>query len=356
MGGGSAPSVPQQDLGKELMQIRHEIPKFVQTQYNVAGQYGPQFTQQDIGLSRQYAPQYAGLGLDLTKRFGPQYAQQGFDIAKKLAPQYLGLNLGEMRRTIAGQPLLGRINRQAQAGLASGGVTPFLSSLRSQATSQLASGGVDPLLAQETAQAQQGLGLGTQMSDQELRDVTQRTLAGFAAGGNAQGNQALAQEFLNRDIYGRGRQQERQQYASGVEQQRQAALGQAEQFGLGTQGALQGALGQAQQFGLSAQGMNQAAFQGLGGAAPPPNYAGYAQAPNLAAYAAPGASYAPMSTGIGATSGTAQSLLNFGQNLFDANQNAAATQNIAAANKSAGTTGAGIGAIGSIAGGALVAV
>jgi hypothetical protein len=332
--------------------------------------------------------------LDLTRRFGGQYGQAGLDIAGKLAPQYLGLNLGQMQQAIKGSPLLGGLNQQALAGLQSGGVTPYLGQLRSQAQRTLAQGGLDPylnrltgaaranlarggvdrLLAQETAQARQGLSLGTQMSDQELRDVTQRTLAGFAAGGNAQGNQALAQEFLNRDIYGLGRQQQRQQYASGVEAQRQAALGQAqqfgsnigqlrqgargqaEQFGLGTQSALQSALGQAQQYGLSTQAMNQAALQGLGGAAPPPNYAGYAQAPNLAAYGTPGASYAPMSSGIGATSGTAQGLLNFGQNLFDANQNAAATQNIAAANKSAGTTGAGIGAIGSIAGGALIAV
>jgi hypothetical protein len=87
----------------------------------------------------------------------------------------------------------------------------------------------------------------------------------------------------------------------------------------------------------------------------PPNYAGYAQAPNLAAYGAPGASYAPMGAGLGVTQGQTQSLLNFGQNLFDANQNAAATQNIAAANKSGGTLGAGLGAVGSIAGGALAA-
>jgi hypothetical protein len=63
-----------------------------------------------------------------------------------------------------------------------------------------------------------------------------------------------------------------------------------------------------------------------------------------------------MNTGMGATSGAANSLLGFGQNLFDANQNAQATQNIAASNKSGGLTGAGIGAAGAIGGGLLAAL
>jgi len=363
MGGGSAPSVPQQDLGKELGQVLQYLPKFTQKQFDLSGTFGPQFTQQDLALSKWAAPAYAQQGLDLTKQFGPQYAQAGLDVANKFAPQYLGLNQAQMQKAIAGSPLLSSINQQALAGLKSGGVTPFLSNLSDAAKtglagaySNLARGGVDPLLAQATTQAQQGLTLGGAVSPQEQRQVTQNTLAGFAARGNAGGNQALAQEFLNRDIYSRGRQQERQQYATGVEAQRQGALGQAQQFSLGTQGALQSALGQAQQYGLSAQGIDQAALQGLGGVVTPPNFASYAQAPNLAAYGAPGASNIPMGAGLGVTMGQTQPLLNFGQNLFDANQNAAATQNIAAANKSGGLTGAGIGAAGAIGGGLLAAL
>jgi len=136
----------------------------------------------------------------------------------------------------------------------------------------------------------------------------------------------------------------------------QNALGQAEQFGLGSQGALQNALNQAQQYAMGTQSMDLGTLQGLGGAVQAPNYAGYVQEPNLAAYGAPGSRYAPMQAGMGTTSGSAQSLLNFGQNLFDANQNAAATQNIAGANKSSGLAGAGIGAAGSIAGGLLMAL
>ena len=449
MGGGSAPSVPQQSLGNELGDVLHYMPQFVGSGYNLAGEYGPQFAQQDIDQSKINAPQYAQLGLDLTKQFGPQYAQQGFDIANKLSPQYLGLNLQNMQSVIAGSPLLSSINQQAQSGLASGGVTdflgsirdaagaglanggmtPFLSSLGDAAKAGLASGGMTPYLSNLSDQAKTGLsnayanlgkggvdsllgklttqaqgelgnihnGLAT-VTPQEAYANSQATLSDFA-GRNNVFNQAAATDLLNRDQYARQRAQQEQAFAGNVEGQRQGALGlaqsqlgqaqqfglgtgsqlqnalaQAQQFGLGTQGAMQGALGQteqfnlgtqgalqgalnqAQQYGLSAQGMDQSALQGLGGAVTPPNYAGYAQAPNLAAYGAPGASYAPMQAGLGTTQGQTQSLLNFGQNLFDANQNAAATQNIAAANKSGGLTGAGIGAAGAIGGGLLAAL
>lgn len=473
MGGGSAPSVPQQSLGNELGDVLHYMPQFVGSGFNLAGEYGPQFAQQDIDQSKINAPQYAQLGLDLTKQFGPQYAQQGFDIANKLSPQYLGLNLQNMQSVIAGSPLLSSINQQAQSGLQSGGVTDFLSSLKdaaqtglsgaqanlakggidsylgnlsdaaqsalkgggltpflqglsqqagkltdfsntglTNAYANLAKGGVDPLLGNLTTDAQQQLAQQGHLTPQEAYQATQGTLGAFA-GRNNVFNQAEGQAFLDRDALVRQRQQQEQAFAGNVEGQRQGALGlaqsqlgqaqqfglgtgqlglgtqgalenalgqaqqfatnigqqrqgaqglaqsllgQQEQFGLGSQGALQNALNQAQQYGLSAQGMDQSALQGLGGAVTPPNYAGYAQAPNLAAYGAPGASYAPMQAGLGTTQGQTQSLLNFGQNLFDANQNAAATQNIAAANKSGGLTGAGIGAAGAIGGGLLAAL
>lgn len=353
--GGGAPEVPQQNLGQELGQILHYLPKFIGSQYDLTGEYGPKFAQQDIDQSKIFGPQYAQLGLDLTKQFGGQYAQAGFDIANKLAPQYLGLNLEQMQKAIAGSPLLSSLNAQAQSGLESGGVTPFLSSLRSAAQANLARGGVDPLLRQLTTQAQQQLGQKGHLTPQEAYQQTQGTLGTFA-GRNNVFNQAEAQSFLDRDALVRQRMQEAQRFGMGVEGQRQSALGQAQQFGLGTQGALQGALNQAQQFGLGTQSMNLGSLQSLGGAVQAPNYAGYAQAPNLAAYGAPGASYAPMGAGLGVTSGQTNSLLGFGQNLFDANQNAAATQNIAAANKSGGLTGAGIGAAGAIGGGLLAAL
>jgi hypothetical protein len=277
--GGGAPSVPQQDLGQELGQVLHYLPKFIGAQYDLSGKFGPKFAQQDIDLSRQFAPQQAQLGLDLTKQFGGQYAQAGFDIANKLSPQYQGLNLANMQTAIAGSPLLKEANAQVLGRLQQKG----------------------------------------QLSPQEAYQDTQSSIAPFAGRGNVF-NQAQAQSFLNRDALVRQRQDQALQQAQGL------------------------------------QASNLGTFQATGGAVQPPNYAGYAQAPNLAAYAAPGASYAPLAAGLGATSGQTNSLLGFGQNLFDANQNAAATQNIAAANKSGGLTGAGIGAAGAIGGGLLAAL
>jgi hypothetical protein len=369
MGGGGAPSIPQQSLGNELGDILHYLPQFTKSQFDLSSEYGPKFAQQDINQSKLNAPQYAQLGLDLTKQFGPQYAQQGFNIANELSPQYLGLNLANMQQAIAGSPLLNSMNQQAAGGLARGGSTPYLQNLSNvsqaglkNAYTNLAGGGVDSLLGNLTSQAQTQLAQGGHLTNQEAYQQTQGTLGGFA-GRNNVFNQAEAQSFLDRDALVRKRMQEAQQFAGNVEGQRQGALGlaqsqlgQAQQFGLGTQGARQGALNQAQQFGLSTQAMDQSALQSLGGAVTPPNYAGYAQAPNLAAYGAPGSSYAAMQAGLGTTQPGTQSLLNFGQNLFDANQNAAATQNIAASNKSGGLTGAGIGAAGAIGGGLLAAL
>jgi hypothetical protein len=378
---GGAPSIPHINPEQVFAAIRKNLPLMVQKQYGLAGTYGPQFAQQDITGLTQQAPGYAQLGLDLTKKFGPQYAGAGYDITQQYAPQYLGLNLDQMQQAIAGSPLLGGLNRQAAAGLKTGGVTPYLQGLSTQANkltglankgltssyANLARGGVDSLLGQLTGQASQQLGTIhgglAKIGAQDLRDVTQDTLAGFAARGNAGGQQALAQEYLNRDKFAEARAQQFQQFAGNVEGQRQGALGLAQsqlgqaqqfglgagQFGLGVQGARQGALGQAQNFGLSTQAANLANLQGLGGVAQMPNLAGYAQAPNLAAYAAPGGSYAPMGAGIGATSGTVGQMAPIAADIFSSNQSAAANQAIGGANKTSGIAGGALSAVGSIA-------
>src|SRR5215469_16847880 len=108
--GGGAPSIPQQNFGSELSQVLQAYPKFVQKGYGLVRDYAPKFAQQDVDLSKQYAPQYAGLGLDISKQF---------------APGYLDLNLAQMQKNIAGQPLLQGLNTQAQQQLAlQGQLTP----------------------------------------------------------------------------------------------------------------------------------------------------------------------------------------------------------------------------------------
>jgi hypothetical protein len=246
---GGAPEIPQQNPAAVFAAIRQNLGPLVQKQAALAGKYGPILAQQDIGRAREFAPQYAGVGLDLTKQY---------------APQYQALNLAQMQRNIAGQPILAELNRQAQSDLAAGG----------------------------------------QLTPEQTRDIQQQTRAGFAARGNVLGNQALGAELLNRDQYAQQR------------------------------------LAQRRQFGVQVQGLNLQQLSGLGGVA---------QMPNLAAYGAPGASYAPMTAALGATSGALGTTAPIVSDIFSSNQNAAANQAIAGANKSSGIAGGALSAVGSIA-------
>lgn len=250
---GGAPEAPQRNLGEELGSILQFLPKFAQKSY---------------GITREFAPKFAGKDIALSKEFAPQYAQLGYDISSQFAPQYLGLNLQQMARNIAGQPLLAELNKQAQSEL----------------------------------------GLQGMPSEDELRRASQQQLAGFAARGNVMGNQSLAADILSRDELVHQRAREAQQFASGVQQLNLGQLG------------------------------------GLGG---------IAQAPNFAAYAAPGAAFGPMAAGLGAVQGITSPIMGYGSDLFSSNQNAAFQSSAAGANKMGGTLGAGIGAVGSIAGAAL---
>jgi hypothetical protein len=156
-------------LGEELGQVLGYAPKFTRKEFQLTQKFAPKFSAQDIALARQY---------------GPQYAQTGFDISKQFAPQYQQLNLAQMRRNIAAQPILGTLNEQALSQLQAGG----------------------------------------RLTPGEAREVEQQTRAGFAARGNVMGNQALGTELLNRDIYSQQKLRQAEQFASGVQQLNLAQL------------------------------------------------------------------------------------------------------------------------------------
>jgi hypothetical protein len=119
--------------------------------------------------------------------------------------------------------------------------------------------------------AERELALGQSLSPEEQRNAAQAARAAFAARGMATGNAAAGAEILNRDAYGRQRQDQRRQFAMGAEQyflgQEQARRAQAigaNQLDLARRQrriGLAGAYGDMDPF---RQGMN-AAFQ-LGGA------------------------------------------------------------------------------------------
>lgn len=66
-------------------------------------------------------------------------------------------------------------------------------------------------------QARTGLGLGQSLSDEELRNAQQAARTAWGARGLINSNGAIGAEILNRDSLGRARQQERQQFAQGVD-------------------------------------------------------------------------------------------------------------------------------------------
>jgi hypothetical protein len=160
-----------------------------------------------------------------------------------------------------------------------------------------------PLLKSLNTQAQTGLDQQGRLTPQEAYQDTQTSLTPFA-GRNNVFNQAEATSFLNRDALVRQRQQ------------------------------------QAQQFGAQVQGLNLQQLAGLGGVV---------QTPNLAAYAAPGQSVAPLSATLGATGQTLGTVAPIVNDIFSNNQSAAANQAIGGANKQSGAIGGALSAVGSIA-------
>lgn len=293
---GGAPSIPQQNIGAELGQVLQFMPQFTQKSYGLAQQYAPKFAGLDISTLSQYAPQYAQMGLDLTKQFGGQYAQQGLDVTKQFGGQYAQAGLDVAKQF--GPQYLGLNQAQMAQNIAG-----------------------QPLLKELNAQAQQELGQQGRLSPQEAYQATQGSLTPFA-GRNNVFNQAEATAFLDRDALVRQRRQQAQQFASGV------------------------------------QNLDLSQLSGIGGVVNPPNLPGYAQAPNLAgyaqqpnlaAYAAPGSGFAPMQSGIGASSGVSGQLFPFASNIFDANQSAAANQAIGGSNKSSGIIGGVTSALGTAA-------
>jgi hypothetical protein len=147
MGGGGV-DIPQRDLGSELGQILKFLPKFGQADFQLASKFSPKFSE-----------------LDLTQ-------------AQKYAPQYLDLNLGQLQKSIAGQPILAELNKQAQSDLALGG----------------------------------------NISPAEAYRQDQATRARFAASGTTGSNPSIFTEALNREQYGRQRLNERRAFAGQVQQ------------------------------------------------------------------------------------------------------------------------------------------
>jgi hypothetical protein len=247
---------------------------------------GP-LVQKQAALAGKYGRILAQQDIDRAREFAPQYAGVGLDLTKQFGPQYTqtGYDISKQFAPQYEQLNLGQMQRAIQGS---------------------------PLLAEANQQVLGRLQQKGQLTPQEAYQTTQGTLGTFA-GRNNVFNQAQATAFLNRDALVRQRQNEALQQAQGL------------------------------------QATNLGTLQGIGGVAQPPNFAGYAQAPNLPAYGAPGASYAPMTAALGATSTALGTTAPIVSEIFSSNQNAAANQAIGGANKTSGIAGGALSAVGSIA-------
>jgi len=198
------------------------------------------------------------------KRLYPEYIRMQFgtadELSRRLDNDYLARTRGvigeELQAASAPSAIESELARQAQADLAAG-ATPIQRQLLSAAEREAAMGQT-AIESRLLSDAQNELALGRALSADEQRDATQSARAAMAARGLATGLGASAAEVLNRDAYGRQRQNERRQFAMGAEQyaragltdRRNFAMG-AEQYALGQQAARRGFAADANQMDLA---------------------------------------------------------------------------------------------------------
>ena len=113
------------------------------------------------------------------------------------------------------------------------GMSPVWSNSLSQVNNMVGQAGQSDMMGQMLNQSTgSNLALGSGLSDQQIRDVTQGARAGLADRGMAMGKNAIGTELLSRDQYGQQLLAQRQAAASGVENQNLQRTTQGQNFAL----------------------------------------------------------------------------------------------------------------------------
>jgi len=139
------------------------------------------------------------------KRLYPEYIRMQFGTADQLAGKLDNAYLQRTRSVIGEELQAASAPSAIEAELQRRG----LGDLRAGPTA---------IQRQLRDDAQRELSLGQSLSPEEQRNAAQAARAAFAARGLATGNAAAGAEILNRDAYGRQRQDQRRQFAMGAEQ------------------------------------------------------------------------------------------------------------------------------------------
>lgn len=177
-----------------------------------------------LDLNRQIQPGYGALNLDLSRQ--SLYGYDDPDGTHHPGTLELGRYSTEYQRA-------GDIADVSKYGPAS--TEAFLNAnpwLRSGLNNTLGRMQDSDILKTLNAQANSQLASDGKLSPQEKRALDQQTRTAFADRGNLYGNQAIASELLSRDAAVRARQQQAQQFATGVQGLNQA---QNDFVGRGTQ-------------------------------------------------------------------------------------------------------------------------
>lgn len=233
-------------------------------------------------------------------QFAPKYQALQIDLLRQATPELLAI----YKEQIA--PTMGEVEAAARARSRAGDIADIArlgpqarEAIRGAAPEQAR---IADILAQN---ATSGLLAGTQLTPEQQRQAQQQARIASTARGMAQGPNAALQEALRSQLMGAGIQQQRQQQAMGALQAGQGVYGDVFQQVLGRPSQAfagsQGFLGQAQGFN-------------------------------------PGQLFNPESA--------------YAQNLFAGNQQTQMAANAASASATSGLIGAGLGALGSIGGGA----
>lgn len=287
------PEIPstQRNFTRELDAIYRANQRYAPQQFALEEQYGPQYNRIAIrnlaegvqGFDDEYGTHIPGqldlsrMGTDL-QRYDDIAAVQEWGgaatEAQLAANPWLHASLDDLNaRAGAQSPLLDSMNADAQAGLEpwyysnpllsrmneqamnGGGQSQLLSQMNQDAMSR----GTSPLLARMQADAEAELAAGGALTPEQETALAQSSLAGFAARGNAGGNQAVARSVLNRDAARTARMGAARQFASGVEGLTQADLAERRAFTTGVEGLNLADRGEWRAFNSGVEAMNQGA-------------------------------------------------------------------------------------------------
>lgn len=249
--GGGNTLDPGRNLGGELAQIGGNISPFNQDVFNNYARLSPGYTDVNVGNFNNAVNGVAGNARDAWNAANPDLAGYTAGLGGTLtnvinnmptgvgatgynAVTATGSQAGSASQSAFGGPGYNPITAQQIGGpqdtsnVAATSIDPNtgFTSVRAQngdvglstATNRMLNSAV-PSNIQRTLemQAQQGLGLGQSLSSQEVRDSQQAARAAWGARGLASSNGALAAEVLNRDQYGRQRENERRAFAQQVD-------------------------------------------------------------------------------------------------------------------------------------------